>query len=282
MKKYAGSYALTDSILQATRSAAKLQVFGDAARNVTYAHSLENAVKAQGHYIELEFSDYSTVMRGIVRVLAYEENRRLKALKEPTLNAQTRTAFITKWMTDKNDILQESMGSKEDNHRFLSGIMFATSHSVMTVPGLQDVIQADATHIHFGKYTLYSAYGSTADSSMFPIAFAYFFGNEDSEGWSKFWKFVLKIHPMLNSPEKTIVTDQNAECISAVEKYLPLTTHFHCSWHRKGNIMKNCGGGKQKYTGWWMFHNLVNCMNVEQLNRFRERNIAFLSNKAIA
>ena len=66
MKKYAGSYALTDSILQATRSAAKLQVFGDAARNVTYAHSLENAVKAQGHYIELEFSDYSTVMRGII------------------------------------------------------------------------------------------------------------------------------------------------------------------------------------------------------------------------
>ena len=77
MKKYAGSYALTDSILQATRSAAKLQVFGDASQNVTYAHSLVNAVKEQGHYIEVELSNYSTVMRGVVRVLVYEENRRL-------------------------------------------------------------------------------------------------------------------------------------------------------------------------------------------------------------
>ena len=115
---------------------------------------------------------------------------------------------ITKWMNDNKHILQESMGTKEDDHNFLSRIMFAPSHSIMMVPALQDVIQADAMHIHFGKYTLYSAYGSTADSSMFPFAFAYFFGNEDSEGWNKFWKFAIKIHPQLNSPEKIIVTDQ--------------------------------------------------------------------------
>jgi hypothetical protein len=116
---------------------------------------------------------------------------------------------------------------------------------------------------------------------MFPIAFAYFFGNEDTEGWNKFWKFAIKIHPGLNAVENTIVTDQNAGCIAAVEKYVPLATHFHCSWHRKGNIMKNCGGGKQKYSAWWMFHNLVNCTNVEQINRFRQRNLAFLSTKSI-
>ena len=163
---------------------------------------------------------------------------------------------ITKWMNDNKHILQESMGKKEDDHNFLSRIMFAPSHSIMMVPALQDVIQADAVHIHFGKYTLYLAYGLTADLSTFPIVFAYFFRNKDSKGWNKFWKFAIKIHPQLNSPEKTIVIDQNTGCISAVEKYLPLATHFHCSWHRKGNIMKNCGGGKQKCTGWWMFHNL--------------------------
>ncbi len=267
--------------MQATRTAAKLQVFGDAGRNVTYAHSLVNAVKEQGHFIEIELSNYTSVMRGVVRVLTNDENRHLKAMKEPALNAQTRTEYITKWMNDKKDILQECMGTKEDDHDFLSGIMFAPFHSVLTVPNLQNVIQADAAHIHFGKYTLYSAYGSTADASMFPIAFAYFFGNEDTEGWNKFWKFAIKIHPGLNAVENTIVTNQNAGCIAAVEKYVPLATHFHCSWHCKGNIMKNCGGGKQKYSAWWMFHNLVNCTNVEQINRFRQRNLAFLSTKSI-
>ena len=257
-------------------------MFGDAARNVTYAHLLVNALKEQGHYIEIEISDFSTVMRGVVRVLAYEENRRLKANKLPQLNANTRTAFITKWFNDKKDIMEECMGTKEDNHDFLSGIVFAPSHSTVTAPHLQNVIQADAAHIHFGKYTLYSAYGSTADASMFPLAFAYFFGNEDIAGWSKFWKFVVKIHPHLNSDEITIITDQNAGCISAVETNLPLATHFHCSWHRKGDIIKNCGGGKVKYGPWWMFHNLVNCTNVEQMEKFRQRNLAFLSTKAIS
>ena len=93
MKKYAGPYVLTNSILQATRSAAKLQVFGDAAQNVTYAHSLVNAVKEQGHFIEVEMSNFSTVMRGAIRVLTYEENHHLKVLKEPPLNAQTRTVY---------------------------------------------------------------------------------------------------------------------------------------------------------------------------------------------
>ena len=79
LQKYTTPYALTDSILQATRTAAKLQVFGDASRNVTYAHSLVNAVKEQGHFIEIELSNYATVMRGEVRVLTFEENRRLKA-----------------------------------------------------------------------------------------------------------------------------------------------------------------------------------------------------------
>jgi hypothetical protein len=78
--------------------------------------------------------------------------------------------------------------------------MFAPSHSVIRVPALQDVIQADAVHIHSGKYTLYALCGSSANASMFPIVFAYFFGNEDTEGWNMFWKFAIKLHPQLNLP----------------------------------------------------------------------------------
>ena len=86
---------------------------------------LRSLVKEQGHFIEIQITDYSTVMRGVICVLAYEENRWLKALKEPQLNTQTRTAYITKWMNEMKDILQDSMGMKEDDHEFLSGIVFA-------------------------------------------------------------------------------------------------------------------------------------------------------------
>jgi hypothetical protein len=136
LQKYSGPYALTDSILQATRAAAKLQVFGDAKRNVTHAHSLVNALKEQGHHVEIEITDFSTVMRGVVCVLDYNENRRMKAQKLPQLNAETRTAFITKWLNDRKEIMEECMGMKEDDHNFLSGIMFALSHSTMTAPHL--------------------------------------------------------------------------------------------------------------------------------------------------
>ncbi len=49
---------------------------------------------------------------------------------------------------------------------------------------LQNVVQADAAHINFGKYTLYSAYGNTANANMSLIAFAIIFGNEDCAGWT--------------------------------------------------------------------------------------------------
>jgi hypothetical protein len=88
---------------------------------VTFEHSLvNNGVKDQGHFIEVEMTNYLTVLRGVVCVLTYEENHRLKALKQPPLNTQTRTAHITKWMTKKKDFLESSMGAKDDNHDFLS------------------------------------------------------------------------------------------------------------------------------------------------------------------
>ena len=51
--------------------------------------------------------------------------------------------------------------------------MFVPAQSVVMEPLLQDVIQADAAHIHFGKYMLYSAFGSTTNTTMYPIAFAF-------------------------------------------------------------------------------------------------------------
>jgi hypothetical protein len=71
-------------------------------------------------------------------------------------------AFLRKWVTEKKDFLDSQTGLA-DASLFLSGILFTASASIKTVPLLQRVIQADAAHMQFGKYTLFSAYGSTAD-----------------------------------------------------------------------------------------------------------------------
>ncbi len=71
--------------------------------------------------------------------------------------------------------------------KFFSGILFSTSGARKTVPFLQQVFQADACHMSFGKNTLYSCYGVTANCKTYPVAFGNLFVNEDKEGWIEFW-----------------------------------------------------------------------------------------------
>ncbi len=67
--------------------------------------------------------------------------------------------------------------------KFFSEILFSISGASKAVPFLQQVFQgADACHMSFGKYTLYSCYGTTANLNTCPDAFGILFGNEDKEG----------------------------------------------------------------------------------------------------
>ena len=86
---------------------------------------------------------------------------------------------------------------------------------------LSQVIQADVAHMTFGKYTFFSAYASTANANMSPIAFAIMFGGETTENWVEFWSFAAKLHPSINHPMVTIISDQNPGCIAAVAKVVP-------------------------------------------------------------
>jgi hypothetical protein len=92
--------------------------------------------------------------------------------------------------------------------KFMSGIFISISAAQLVVPHLQRVFQADACHMNFGKYTLYSCYGTAANCNTFPVAMAILFGNEDKEGWVQFWNFALSIHPSLDQEDTTIITDQ--------------------------------------------------------------------------
>ena len=70
------------------------------------------------------------------------------------MKGEERVAFLGKWFTENKDFLDSQMGLA-DATQFLSGILFTTLASIQTVPHLQRLIQADAAHMQFGKYTLF-------------------------------------------------------------------------------------------------------------------------------
>jgi len=130
------------------------------------------------------------------------------------------------------------------------------------------VIQANRVHMSFGKYTLFTAYGKTANANMSPLAYGIFFGNED---WSRFRAFVKRAHPIINMEGKTIITDQDKGSIAAVKEIIPLAAQFMCSYHRRANIIKKCGGGsgKKPLTCLWMFNLLSSCSTVQNIEMLK-------------
>jgi hypothetical protein len=70
------------------------------------------------------------------------------------MKREQRAAFLGKWFTENKDFLNSQMGLA-DATQFLSGILLTTLASIQTVPHLQQLIQADAAHMQFGKYTLF-------------------------------------------------------------------------------------------------------------------------------
>jgi hypothetical protein len=112
-------------------------------------------------------------------------------------------------MNDNSKILVKQLGWKSDNVSFLDGVLFAPSFVQRTVPHLQKTYMADACHLNLGKYTLFSCYGVTANLNMSPLGFAIIFGNENTSNWTKFWEYVLKLHPSMNSGYITIITNQD-------------------------------------------------------------------------
>jgi hypothetical protein len=81
--------------------------------------------------------------------------------------------------------------------------------------------------MNFGKHTLYSCYGTTANCNTYPVAFRILFGNEDKEGWMDFWDFAKLVHPSIDDTRVTIITDQAKGLTQSIADLLPLTGHFH-------------------------------------------------------
>jgi hypothetical protein len=79
-------------------------------------------------------------------------------------------------------LLEEGLIEGTTLHKFVGQIFLATSTVKQSVPKLQMVYQSDAAHMNFGKYSLYSCYGITANCKTSPVAFGIVFGNKHKSG----------------------------------------------------------------------------------------------------
>ena len=111
------------------------------------------------------------------------------------------------------------------------------------------------------------------NGTMAPLGFAMLFGNEDTANWVRFWEFIKKVHPIVNQPTKTVITDQDKGSLSSIRTVLPQVGLFHCAFHRRQNIKKKFGGadGTTPLTCLWMYNILVKCSSVSAIKYLKSR-----------
>ena len=241
LSTYCRKYALTRGVLQKARDKSRLQIFGSPEVNAKYFAALQDELRLRQNVVKVVTTDRDTAIAKLQMMVLADEVARRKAMNLPVLlqNQSEARTFLQNWMIDNADFVDEHFGNEDANCRFILGILFAPQTAARyTVRNLQNLYQADAAHLQFGKYTFYSAYGTTANGNASHIAFGILFGNEDKNNWAQFWEFAKVLHPHLDNKEVTIVTDQDKGSKSAIARVLPNAKNFHCSWHRRSNILK--------------------------------------------
>ncbi len=176
---------ITNALLQNARTMVRDEIFGDPATNVLFPKGLVQKKKEVGVDVKVIMKDWQEVLQMLERVVLSDQIRKNKAEDKLMLKGEKKE-FITKWKLTNKDVLEEGgLGEPKLGAvplKIFSGILFSTLGACKAVPFLQQVFQADACHMNFGKYTLYSCYGTTVNCNTYPVAFRILFGNEDKEG----------------------------------------------------------------------------------------------------
>ncbi len=232
MKPYINEYVLTNNVLQESHDTAKGDLFGDPDKIVKYAYAIANAIQQMGHTVEVVFiTNQRTTMKTVNAIVLKEEIDRTKAAKLD-MSRDEKVEYFNNLKKDNDVFLCDAFGFEAGpQFKFLTGIFTSPSTPKEQFPFLQEVLQVDAAHMSFGKYTLYSVYGTNANGTMSALGFALLFGNEDKQSWTQFWNFIKKTHPTINQSKYTIITDQGKGSLSAMEEVVPLTGRFLCSFH---------------------------------------------------
>ena len=108
-----------------------------------------------------------------------EELLRRKYLDNSVLDANERKDFWNNLKNENRELTIEKLDRKDDCAQYLHGIYFTPSFVQKTVPELKWLFMADACHVDFGKYTVFSCYGITANGNMPSVGFGIVFGNEN-------------------------------------------------------------------------------------------------------
>ncbi len=267
LSEYGKDHTLTDSILQEARSEAKAQLFRKSEENVKYTKGMKTNLERSGHMVKLHYTSWKETIRNVEHLVVSKELLHLKAKDNSTLDKEGRSAYWNTWKKENYNLLVNQLSYKTTKGHFLHGVVYAPSFSKATVTELQTVFMADACHLNFGKYTMFSCYGVTANANMLPVGFAIIFGNENASSWN--WRFVLRMHPLINRGEVTIILDQDKGIKSAIKVVLQSVGHFFCSWHQRKNIVLQCSGvsGQVPYSALWTFNKLSKCWLVVQWER---------------
>ena len=149
-------------------------------RDLEYqTHGVFTELNAIGHEVFFLYTDRAQTLKNVSAVVLLEELERKKKEKMSISKAGC-CNFLSNWMTAHDIFLNAALGSEGVTaFKFMTGILVAPSTSKAQAPFLQDVIPTGGVHMSFGKYTLFTAYGMTANANMSPLAYEIYFGNED-------------------------------------------------------------------------------------------------------
>jgi hypothetical protein len=209
LSPYVVDKLLTHSLMNQTKKHLRLHLFGDPAQNMTYLPELVHELEAAGHEYQIITKSMASVLQKVEEMVLTQHIALMKASGVKLLK-QDKIDFIEEWRKE-NQALLLKVGLGEgpsDRNCFVTGIFISLSTARAAVPLLQTVYQADAAHTNFGKYTLYSCYGVSSNGNTFPVCLAIVVGNEDKDGWTRFWNFATRIHPCINPPVTTVITDK--------------------------------------------------------------------------
>ncbi len=243
---YGKDHALTDLILQEARAETKTQLFGNSEENVKYAEGMKMYLERNGHVVELRYTSQKETIRNVEQLVVSEELQHLKAKDNSSLDKEKKSAYWNTWKKVNYNLLVNQLGYKTTIGHFLHGLFFGRFFSKAIVPELETVFKANACHLNFGKYTMFSCYGVTANANMLPVGFAIIFGNENTSSWKKIWRLILCTHPSINRGDVTIILDQDKGIIGAIEEEFQLVGNFFCSWHQRKNIIVQGGGAGRR------------------------------------
>ena len=97
-----------------------------------------------------------------------------------------------------------------------------------------------------------------------------------------FGDFAKSVHPSIDDTRVTIITDQAKGLTQLVAEVLPLTGHFHCSYHRHQNILKFVRGDSQKYSCFlWLYNKLMKAKTICEIEQIEHKHAPFVNDKAL-